>query len=44
MRFAHDGMLKGITVGRRSNGFVAILWDDNEIKWYSPSEVADLLV
>lgn len=34
----------GITVGRRKDASRAILWDDNELQWFSAEEFKDMLV
>lgn len=36
--------MHGITVGARKDGSRAILWDDNELQWFSAEEFEDMIV
>lgn len=42
MRNVNTATQTGITVGLRKDGSVAVLWDNDEIKWFSASEFAAL--
>lgn len=43
MRNVSLNNVTGITVGRRKDGSVAVLWSDDTIEWYSASDAESLL-